>query len=73
MRSLILAYKFLKIFSFKVTTSRTTKPPKRVTTSSAPATLADDYYDEVTEDSGLEEPLPSFGNARIRNNKILLF
>lgn len=50
-----------------MTTSRT-KTTKRVTTSTATATLADDYYDEVTEDNdtGLEEPLPSFGNARIR-------
>uniref|UniRef100_A0A336LSM8 CSON000161 protein n=1 Tax=Culicoides sonorensis TaxID=179676 RepID=A0A336LSM8_CULSO len=52
----------------KVTTPRVTKPTKRVTTSTPPATLADDYYDEPVEENETEqeEPLPSFGNARIQ-------
>ncbi|XP_063697796.1 serine protease filzig [Culicoides brevitarsis] len=50
------------------TSKVTTKPTKRVTTSTETATLADDYYDEPIDDNetGAEEQLPSFGNARIQ-------
>lgn len=57
------------------TTKITTRPTKRATTTTASSSSSDSEYEEETSEDvedneveSVEEPLPSFGNAKIRES-----